>query len=603
MKLIDRNIDVLSQNSDHWIRTHSENEFPLKLIRKDEEGNDIIYNNSQTLVLRNVFDKSSQPNYLKRELIFVLGVISAEEIRELVRTMSKESFLIIIEPNNDFFTYALSEKDLSIFESPNVILFADDLNNLSLFLDKIFSTNLLYYLKCIKFYFTYFYRQYNVDKCIEVVKLIKETVKYKTMMYGNSIEDSLTGFRHNMKNIEYLARSKDVSQLKNSFKNVPAIVVAAGPSLNKNIEQLKDIKNNAVIIAVDTIAQRLCDEGIIPDFICSIERDRETYTYFYENKTYPAETTLVAPLVLYPKIFEEFQGDIIIPTRQNVGEFIWLQEIFGISGDNSISIGQSCAHVAFGFAEHIGASPIVLIGQDLAFGSEAEQTHAAGTIYDDEELANKFPIVQEGILVEGYYGIDVQTTNTWNNFRKWFEVEIYKGDLDVINATEGGAKISYTHQLSLKEVSEKYCSEEIKPIKEVLENIAEYPLNEIQMKVVLQEQKDLFSKMKLEFEHQLRVIRSLKIAHKDSEKDLVKTLNKLSNTDPFYEYVIGNLLLRHNLQPILISSFWDLYSLEQVLSFTNLNRNKEIQVEFLTASVYVIGEIVRILEDNLNNKK
>lgn len=136
-----------------------------------------------------------------------------------------------------------------------------------------------------------------------------------------------------------------------------------------------------------------------------------------------------------------------------------------------------------------------------------------------------------------------------------------------------------------------------------MENIAEYPLNEIQMKVVLQEQKDLFSKMKLEFEHQLRVIRSLKIAHKDSEKDLVKTLNKLSNTDPFYEYVIGNLLLRHNLQPILISSFWDLYSLEQVLSFTNLNRNKEIQVEFLTASVYVIGEIVRILEDNLNNKK
>ncbi|MFD2881216.1 6-hydroxymethylpterin diphosphokinase MptE-like protein [Paenibacillus rhizoplanae] len=42
--------------------------------------------------------------------------------------------------------------------------------------------------------------------------------------------------------------------------------------------------SKVVIIAVDTIAQRLCEEGITPDFICSIERDKETYSYFYENK-------------------------------------------------------------------------------------------------------------------------------------------------------------------------------------------------------------------------------------------------------------------------------------------------------------------------------
>lgn len=601
MKLIDRNIDVLSQNTDHWIREYSEGELPLKFVGKDDEGNDFISINDQVLLLKNEFDESSQPNYLKRELIFVVGIMSVNEIRELIRTMSKESFLIIIEPNNDFVNYALNKKDLSFFNSSNVILFADDLNNLSLFLDKIFSTNLLYYLKCIKFYFTYFYRHYNIDRCIEVVKLIKETVKYKTMMYGNSIEDSLTGFRHNMKNIVHLEKSKNVSQLKNRFKNVPAIVVAAGPSLNKNIEQLKRTKNKAVIIAVDTIAQRLCNEGVIPDFICSIERERPTYTYFYENKKYPVETTLVAPLVLYPKIFEEFEGDIIIPIRQNVGEFIWLQETFGIAGDNSISIGQSCAHVAFGLAEHIGASPIVLIGQDLAFGDTSEQTHAAGTIYEDEELTNKFPIPQEGVYTEGYFGKEVPTTNLWNNFRKWFELEIYKGDLDVINATEGGAKIASTRQLSLKEVFEKYCTENIMPVKEVLRNVAEYPLDKVQMKVILQEQKEFFANIKLEFEHQLKAIKRLEIANRSSEKELMRALNKLSKTDTLYEQVIGNWLLRHNLQPILMSSFWDLYNLEQVLSAANLNRNKELQIEFLTASVFVIGELVTILEDTASS--
>ncbi|KAA2301602.1 DUF115 domain-containing protein, partial [Clostridioides difficile] len=106
---------------------------------------------------------------------------------------------------------------------------------------------------------------------VAIIKTIKEVVSYKTMIYGNSVEDSLIGFKHNMVNLKHLPRSKDVSLLKNSMRSLPAVVVAAGPSLNKNIEQLHNLKDNVIIIAVDTIAQRLCNEGIIPDFICSIE--------------------------------------------------------------------------------------------------------------------------------------------------------------------------------------------------------------------------------------------------------------------------------------------------------------------------------------------
>lgn len=50
---------------------------------------------------------------------------------------------------------------------------------------------------------------------------------------------------------------------------------------------------------------------------------------------------------------------------------------------------MSCAHVAFGFAEHIGASPIVLLGQDLAFGDSEEESHADGTIYDNKKFTNE----------------------------------------------------------------------------------------------------------------------------------------------------------------------------------------------------------------------
>lgn len=599
--LLNRNIEVLSRNTDHWICEQKEAGFRDDLFSEDSEGNEFVVYNNQTLLVKREIEKSSLPNPLKRELIFVMGINSVEEIEKLIQTMSKESFLIIIEPNPSFFSYALNKRDLSFFRNFNVILFVDELSNLSIFLDKLFSTNLIYYLKSMRFYFTYFYRNYEVDICTYLVRAVKETAKYKAMLFGNSIEDSLTGFRHNMKNLPHLIHSKDVSHLKNLFKDIPAIVVAAGPSLNKNIEQLKSLTSKAVIIAVDTIAQRLCEEGIIPDFICSIERDKDTYTYFYENKNYPSEITLIAPLLLYPGILEEFKGDIIIPMRENVGEYIWLQETLGLKGNNSISIGLSCAHVAFGFAEHIGASPIVLLGQDLAFGDSEEESHAGGTIYDNKDFTNEVFSAINKTHTEGYYGGTVPTTDIWINFRKWFEIEIFNENMVVINATEGGAKIENTLQMSLLEVAERYCSQDIKPVKEVMKNVAEYPLDKAQMKLLLTEQKDWFISMKFEFEEQLNNIKGLKINNRLSEKQLLKVLGKLSKTDELFGKVKDDWLLRHNLQPIMMSSLWNLYAIEQTLSSSNLSANRDIQMEFLTVSVFVLGEIISIIEESSNN--
>ncbi|QUL54553.1 motility associated factor glycosyltransferase family protein [Paenibacillus tritici] len=601
MKLLDRNIQVLSRNSSHWICEQKEERGSEDLIHRDGEGNEFIQYKNEMFLVKTEIEKSSRPNPLKRELIFVMGIYSIEEIQKLIQTMSKESFLIIIEPNPAFFSYTLNKRDLSFFRNFNVILFADELSNLSIFLDKIFSTSLIYYLKNIRFYFTYFYRSYAVDICTYLVRVVKETAKYKAMLFGNSIEDSLTGFKHNMKNLHHLVNSKDVSCLKNLFKNKPAIVVAAGPSLNKNIDELKKMKSKAVIIAVDTIAKRLCEEGIIPDFICSIERDKETYSYFYENKIYPSETSIVAPLLLYPEIFNEFAGDIIIPMRENVGEYIWLQQILGLVGDNSISLGLSCAHVAFGFAEHIGASPIILVGQDLAFGDSEEESHAGGTIYDNKDFTNEVFSAINKTYTEGYYGGSVPTTDIWINFRKWFEIEIFNENMIVVNATEGGAKIESTIQMSLKEAAEQYCSQDMVPVKEVMDTIAEYPLKKEQMRSILKKQREKFISMKLEFEKQLEVVKGLNINNSLSEKQLLKIVENLSETDDLFEKVKEDWLLRHNLQPIMMSSMWNLYAIEQTLSSSNLIANRDIQMEFLTVSVFVIGEIIAIIEESSNN--
>lgn len=596
MDLLSRNIDILSSNPNHRIGTPDANELAQAMIGVDDSGNEVLISQGQTIHLKSIFDYTNQPNPLKRELIFVIGIYSVEEIRQLIQMKSDESLLVIIEPNTTLFNYALQHKDLSFINSSGVVLFADKISQLSLLLDQFLLTDAIFYLKTIKFYFTYYYRESDITSSIAIVKIIKEAVQYKTLMYGNSVEDSLIGFRHHMKNLKHLPRSKDVSLLKNAMPNVPAIVVSAGPSLNKNINQLQQLKDKAVIIAVDTIAQRLCDEGIIPDFICSIERGIETYTYFYEGKTYPVDSTLVGPLVLYPEVFEEFPGEVVIPMRGNVGEFTWLKEILGLQDDYSISIGLSCAHVAFGVAEHIGASPIILIGQDLAYGNSPKETHAGGTIYDDKELTSSMYAKIETLETEGYYGGAVETTEIWNAFRTWFEMEIANKQLNVINATEGGAKIAFSKQLSLEEVGEQYCKKIITPIPEMLKKIALYPLEQQQIKLVIREQYKHFLDVKLQFEYQRKQVKRLKISDHSTDKELKEALKKIDRTEIYFKIILDNWLLRHCLQPAMINSVWNLYDIERVIIPANVMLAREINLGFLDISVYALTEIVSILE-------
>ncbi|WP_342420766.1 6-hydroxymethylpterin diphosphokinase MptE-like protein [Paenibacillus sp. FSL E2-0178] len=596
MDLLSHNIDILSSNHNHRIGTPDASEIAQVMVGVDDSGNEVLVSQDQTIHLKSVFDYTNQPNPLKRELVFVIGVYSVEEIRQLIQMKSGESLLVIIEPNAALFNHTLQYKDLSFINSSGIVLFADKISELPLFLDKFLLTDAIFYLKTIKFYFTYYYRESDITSSIAIVKIIKEAVRYKTLMYGNSVEDSLIGFRHHMKNLKHLPRSKDVSLLKNAMLNVPAIVVSAGPSLNKNIKQLQGLKNKAVIIAVDTIAQRLCNEGVVPDFICSIERGIETYTYFYEGKTYPVESTLVGPLVLYPEVFEEFSGEVVIPMRGNVGEFIWLKEIMGLKDDYSISIGLSCAHVAFGVAEHIGASPIILIGQDLAYGSSEKETHAGGTIYDDKELTSSMYAEIESLETEGYYGGTVATTEIWNAFRTWFELEIANKQLNVINATEGGAKIAYSEQLSLEEAGNEYCAANIPSVPEMLQRIAEYPLDHMKMKRVIREQYNYFLDIKLQFEQQQKQVRRLKINEFSSEKEIKEALKKIDRTEEFFGIILNNWLLRHCLQPAMINSVWNLYDVERVIIPTNVIQARDINLGFLDISVYTLNEIVSILE-------
>ena len=83
-------------------------------------------------------------------------------------------------------------------------------------------------------------------------------------------------------------------------RDCPGILVAAGPSLNKNIQELKKAKGKAFIVAVDTAIKPLLQEGILPDMFAIVDAEKPLDLVKIEGiRDVPLMTTLnAAPEVL-----------------------------------------------------------------------------------------------------------------------------------------------------------------------------------------------------------------------------------------------------------------------------------------------------------------
>lgn len=596
----EKNISLLGNSERHWIAEPSDDIKRLSFI-SNQEMNVEIFNDElgQNIILMDKYDEGFEYNSHKKELIFILGINSIREIAELKRRVNKRSILIIIEPNKDLLVHTLVNKNLNFFKEERVILFADESpENLNGFVQGFFSEiSHLAYAKNIRLYLTDFYRNIDLSTSKKIAQIIRTVTVSAINMYGNDAVDGLSGLKQNLENLKWLLKSKDTSQLQNKYLNKPAIVVAAGPSLNKNIEYLKEAKGKAVIIAVDTIVERLVNEDITPDFVCSVERVIETYDYFYKEKNIPKEVTLVAPPLLYSKVFEEFKGNMILPMRANVGEYMWLKYVLELENPaNEIQMGHSCAHVAFGMAMHLGCAPIILIGQDLAYGKNEKETHASGTLYDKKDM-RQFEIE----YTEGYNEDVVSTTSVWQMFRFWYEAVIGKFNLNVINATEGGAKIQHTIQMPLKEAINEYCTSNIESVYQVIEGISLYNIPKGRLFDKLEKELGYYNTLIETCSDYIRFLDMMHIDRETFKKNQAKFLDGINKFQGFLREIHQKPLNIHNMQSMIIKTRWDLNDVEEVISVENLNLQKDIQMKMIVTTMAISEQIKYLIEECLQN--
>ena len=268
--------------------------------------------------------------------------------------------------------------------------------------------------------------------------------------------NTMTRFRnegtiHILENIEAISKAYFIRDLKETdVSDAKAIIVSAGPSLDKNIEDLRTAKGHALIIAVDTALKYMLARDIIPDLFVTIDPDKPMENFADERvRDIPVIFDEQTPSAL---LREHRAAKILYNCRDYPKK---LFEACGISVDANIASGGSVATAAFAICCDLGIKDIILIGQDLAYTGES--THAGGVVSAgvNGDIGT--------VMIEGIDGQKVRTRSDWLGYLRWFEHTIEltrqeKPEMRVIDATEGGALIRGTEVMTLKKAIAQTCN-------------------------------------------------------------------------------------------------------------------------------------------------
>lgn len=390
---------------------------------------------------------------------FVFGFSDGRHVREFLKKCDDTNHIVICEPSVEIFEECCEQSDISdILEDKRVRFYIPDVTDS---IEDIMKKNLQY----SDFTFTEFciLPGYDIlfhEECEEFQNLIIERLRDEAVKKGTSLSFQRVIPRNTLYNMRHTIRTRNIGQIREALEecpleDIPAVIVCAGPSLDKNIQELKKIQGRALIIVVDAALRAVLRAGIHPDLVCTVDPnpperfftdlDLCGLTWCCENASKPEIIRKYGERVYYFGYFEKGWNQTI-------------SEMLGY-GFPVLPTGGSVSSIAFAMALYFGFRKIVFMGQDLAFtGGKSHTSGIEGALGDNDKYIKSRCLME----VEGIDGTMLQTDFQMWYYKQWFEKAIRDGGdrMRVIDATEGGAKIEGAENMKMSEVVAGECPAE-----------------------------------------------------------------------------------------------------------------------------------------------
>lgn len=265
-----------------------------------------------------------------------------------------------------------------------------------------------------------------------------------------------------LRNLPAFARSRGIRGGQAALRGLPGVIVAGGPSLEKNIDRLSELRNHALLIGVDTVLDRLIDIGAPPHVVVTVDPSELNLRHFRQESYSGVRLAFDAECC---PVSERFGSETLTYSTDKSEFFAWLDKVLGPKG--TIVKGGMVSQAGFYLARYWGCDPIVLVGQDLALDPDTGETHHSKAALvrkvrwiegDDQHV--EYPAAEpdedaqrENLFwVPGALGGQVPTVHNLLAYLRLVERDVALTPARVIDATEGGARIGGTDVLSAEEV-------------------------------------------------------------------------------------------------------------------------------------------------------
>ncbi|EDI8384173.1 DUF115 domain-containing protein [Campylobacter coli] len=419
----------------------------------DKTHNVFMYENLEEEI--NFFYQSILEKTHRYPFACIYGIGNALLIKNLAKHYKH---LFVFESEIELFILALSVLDLSEELCSGKIYLVDieeervDIQLLILFdMKDMFEYLSLYEM----FVNNVYYKKFYEDIWHKADELCEKNIEVIVRNLNSSLHIAFECYSHLLQNIPSMLESipfqRILNERKNKFEN--AIVVSAGPSLAKQLPLLKAYQDKAVIFCADGALSMLEKKGIVPDYVTNLDFT-DLAMKFFQNKENKTSLNILS-CATHPNVAHSLKAENCMIVLRNKA----LYQRFNFNDFGYIDTGTHVSHFSYTLALALGFKNIIMIGQDLAFDEEGN-SHSKGFDFG-EKFSGEENI--DKLKIPAYAGKgEVLTHTTWNDYRIKLEYLFACNDQKAkfYNATEGGARINFTEELSFKECCEKLLTKE-----------------------------------------------------------------------------------------------------------------------------------------------
>lgn len=404
------------------------------------------------------------------DLYIIYGLGLGHEVNSLLNA-DIDIPLFIIEPDYEVFYYFLHYYDINILGK----------NKIEFFIGQSIDDCLLFFKYIIEKYYinrfrvipqTGYYYIYK-DLINELRERMKDALNEIIVNVNSTLHSGKNWMNNRVRNLaRQLSESVPIEKLTGQFKNIPAVMVSSGPSLEEDIEYIKSLYDCALIVAVGTGLSVLESNGVrahVVGALCDNAYELEIFKNIEVNK----DIFLLYSSFVYPEVPGVFRKEKLFFPLSSFDGYVYNQLN---QKPMMIKRGFSIAVSALDIIAQLGCNPIFLSGQDFCYS--LEQNSAKGAAFYQHDIKQN-PDFSHYMKAKNKKGQEVYTKAAFWAMKTAMEQVVTKhSNTTIFNCSQNGLPIRGTKDVILSEVIPHYFKRRYKlpeKIKRIYDEYQELP--------------------------------------------------------------------------------------------------------------------------------